>query len=233
MPRFNRGFMIKLTLNLSFARLQFSFRKRRGFRAQKYLLNQYQQLQSIRKGSRISRFFKSVFEHKHIKAFLGAILAFVVIFSSSFSSPVSALSSFNPNEVTILPETEVELITKQTEIHLPVKLLRITQRYSFFHTGVDLDGVTGDPITPIMQGRIESVINDRFGLGKHIVVNHGSGLKSVYGHLSKIEVKAGQEVSPEDEIGQMGNTGHSFGDHLHLEVFDNGKRVNPASLLKI
>jgi len=225
--------MIKHTINLPFARLQFSFKKRRGFRAKKYLRAKYDEVAMIRKGSRFSRFFKTIFEHKRIKALLGGTLAAIVIFSSSFSAPVSALSTLNQDEVSTFPLAAVELITKQTEIRLPVEALHITQKYSFFHTGVDLDGVTGDPIYPIMEGRIESVINDRFGLGKHIIVNHGSGLKSVYGHLDKIEVEAGQEVSPNDEIGEMGNTGHSFGDHLHLEVFDNGKRINPAILLKI
>lgn len=225
--------MIKHTINLPFARLQFSFKKRRGFRAKKYFSAKYQEIASIRKGSRFSRFFKTIFEHKRIKAFLGGTLAAIVIFSSVFSAPVSALGTINQDEVATLPSAAVELTTKQTEIRLPVGALRITQRYSFFHTGIDLDGNTGDPIYPIMEGRIESVINDRFGLGKHIIVNHGSGLKSVYGHLSKTEVEAGQKVTPEEEIGKMGNTGHSFGDHLHLEVFDNGKRINPATLLKI
>lgn len=225
--------MIKHTINLPFARLQFSFKKRRSFRAKKYLTAKYQEIASIRKGSKISRFFKNIFEHKRIKAILGGFIAFIVIFSSTFSAPVSALGTINENDISTLPTTNVELTTKQTEIRLPVSTLRITQRYSFFHTGIDLDGETGDPIYPIMEGRIESVVNDRFGLGKHIIVNHGSGLKSVYGHLDKIEVEVGQQVEPENEIGKMGNTGYSTGDHLHLEVFDNGKRINPATLLKI
>jgi murein DD-endopeptidase MepM/ murein hydrolase activator NlpD len=224
-------FMIKYTINFPFARFQFSFKKRRSFRAKKYISNKLTAFQAIRKGSKISRLFRFLFEHKRIKALLGGSLAVLVIITSVFSTPVSALSTISETEITTLSEGPIELTTTKTQIRVPLEKTIITQRYGLFHTGLDLDGITGDPMYPIMQGRVESIIYSTFGLGKHLTINHGSGLKSVYGHLSKINVEAGDEVTAETKIGEVGNTGRSFGDHLHL--FQDGKRINPAILLKI
>jgi len=84
-----------------------------------------------------------------------------------------------------------------------------------------------------MKGTIESVIYSRWDLGQHLIINHGSGLKSLYAHLSKIEVEAGEKVETDQIIGRLGKSGRSFGDHLHLEVFDNDRRVNPRIILPL
>ena len=225
--------MVKHTINLPFARLQFSCQKRRSFRVKKYLKNKLLALRAIRKGSKISRLFRSMFEHKRIKALLGGSLAVLVIITSVFSAPVSALSTISETEIITLPEGSIELTTAKTQSRVPLEKTIITQRYGLFHTGLDLDGQTGDPIYPMMQGRVESIVYSTFGLGKHLIINHGSGLKSVYGHLSAVEVEVGDEVTNETKIGKVGNTGHSFGDHLHLEVFQDGKRINPTVLLPL
>ena len=64
------------------------------------------------------------------------------------------------------------------------------------------------------------------------MIDHGNKLSSLYAHLSKIEVEEGQEVTMDTEIGRMGATGRAFGDHLHLEVYDHGKAVNPLTILR-
>jgi murein DD-endopeptidase MepM/ murein hydrolase activator NlpD len=65
-----------------------------------------------------------------------------------------------------------------------------------------------------------------------IKIKHAFGIETRYGHLSKIRVKVGQKVSRGERIGDMGNTGRSTGTHLHYEIRNNGKAVNPMNYLK-
>ena len=65
-------------------------------------------------------------------------------------------------------------------------------------------------------------------LGNLVRVDHGNGLESWYGHMSKMTVKEGQEVERGDQVGAVGSTGRSTGAHIHYEVHDNGKAVDPA-----
>ena len=67
--------------------------------------------------------------------------------------------------------------------------------------------------------------------GNAILINHGSGFLSLYAHLSKILVKKDDIVTNQTVIGKIGATGRAFGDHLHLEIYENGKTINPLSVL--
>lgn len=224
--------MLNLKTFLSFPRLQKKLRKRALGYAKKKIVSQIQTILEIRKGSRFSRLFRAIFEHKRIKAFVGGNLALLVLSASTFSHSVSALAIIPQTETATLSATVVELTTKQT-VRMPLEETRLTQGFSFYHSGVDLDGVTGDPVYPAMEGVVESIVYDRFGLGKHIIINHGSGLKSVYAHLSKIEVEAGAEVNTKQVIGLVGSTGRSFGDHLHFELIEADRHLNPRTILPI
>lgn len=97
--------------------------------------------------------------------------------------------------------------------------------YRRLHRGLDISNNTGTPIIAPADGRVKTVMTDR-GLGKMIVLDHGYGFISRYGHLSSIGVKRGQTVSRGDIIGHMGSTGYSTGPHLHYEVWRNGKVMN-------
>lgn len=189
-------------------------------------------LSKIRKGSRLSRVFRPLFGYKRLKAVLGANLALLVILASVLSPSASALASIADTEVVAIPADTVALTTN-VRFRAPVDEVKTTQGFHFFHQAVDLDGVTGDPIYPIAKGVVESTVYSRFALGKHIVVSHGDGLKSTYAHLSKIEAGVGETVDTNQVIGRLGATGRSFGDHLHLEVTDNGRHINPASILPL
>jgi murein DD-endopeptidase MepM/ murein hydrolase activator NlpD len=63
------------------------------------------------------------------------------------------------------------------------------------------------------------------------LINHGSDITTLYAHLSKIFVEPNQEVTTDTVIGEMGATGHALGDHLHLEIRDTGKPINPLTVL--
>ncbi|MFZ5365787.1 MAG: M23 family metallopeptidase [Patescibacteria group bacterium] len=221
--------MLCFLLHLPNHRLKVTITKRKHLRGEKGLL---ETLKNTRSGSRISRFFRHIFEQKRIKAILGGNLALIVLAASFFSPQVSAFSTSQQTEITTLSQGAIELTTK-TSIRPPLSEIKITQGFSFFHPGVDFDGITGDPVYPVMEGQVESVIYDRFALGNHIILNHGSGLKSIYAHLSKIEVRAGEKVDTNMVIGKIGSTGMAFGDHLHFEVKDFDRHLNPLSILPI
>ncbi|MFA5107251.1 MAG: peptidoglycan DD-metalloendopeptidase family protein [Patescibacteria group bacterium] len=107
---------------------------------------------------------------------------------------------------------------------------RINQYFGFRHTGLDIDGNIGSPIYAAEGGRIE-VVGWGKGYGLHVIINHGGGKKTLYGHFSKAYVNSGQQVNKGDSIGLMGCTGWCTGPHLHFEVIINGKKINPLSYL--
>ncbi len=96
-----------------------------------------------------------------------------------------------------------------------------------FHQGMDFSAPEGTEIYATGNGVVESVKTSYSGYGKHIVIDHGFGYKSLYGHMSKFNVKVGQKVKRGDVIGYVGSTGTSTAPHVHYEVLEKGNRVNP------
>lgn len=107
----------------------------------------------------------------------------------------------------------------------------ITQYYGWKHTGVDIDGDYDSPIYASDDGVVE-VAGWGTGYGIQAVVNHENGIKTRYGHMSKIFVTIGQQVKKGDVLGMVGTTGNSTGTHLHFEVYVNGSRKNPLQYVK-
>lgn len=108
--------------------------------------------------------------------------------------------------------------------------------YQVFHTGLDIanaNGQVGDPITPFMDGTVVYAGEIFWGYGKHVIIDHGDNITSVYAHLDRIYVYETQEVHIGDTIGIMGSTGWSTGPHLHFEVRVYGIPVNPRRFLLI
>jgi len=107
---------------------------------------------------------------------------------------------------------------------------RFGNRHGEFHTGLDINGSTGDPIKAAETGR---VIDAGWGggYGYMIKIDHGSGIQTWYAHLSKISCSVGDQVERGEVIGREGSTGRSTGSHLHFEVRIGGKAVNPLNYL--
>ena len=97
------------------------------------------------------------------------------------------------------------------------------------HEGMDFTAKIGTPIFATGDGVVERADNTASGFGNHIVIQHGFGYETLYGHLSKYKCRAGQRVKRGDIIGYVGSTGRSEGPHLHYEVHKGGKVVNPLN----
>lgn len=102
------------------------------------------------------------------------------------------------------------------------------------HPGVDIDGETGDPVgaagkgTVILAGPAPAGYS---GYGILVEIDHGQGVTTMYAHLSRVDVEAGQVLEPGEQLGAMGATGNVTGSHLHLEVRVGGRQVDPEAWL--
>jgi LysM repeat protein len=99
------------------------------------------------------------------------------------------------------------------------------------HFGIDLDGETGDPIYATDNGVVVYSGWNDWGYGNMIVIDHGNGWQSLYGHLSQVNVGCGAFVYQGTVIGFMGSTGRSSGSHLHFELMNDSGKVNPHNYL--
>lgn len=108
----------------------------------------------------------------------------------------------------------------------------ITQYFSGYHPADDIANNIGTPILAADSGRVVTVLYQNHDYGYHVIINHGNGYTTLYGHMSRIDVVEGQNISRGQQIGLMGSTGRSTGPHLHFEITFNGVRTNPLNLLK-
>lgn len=96
------------------------------------------------------------------------------------------------------------------------------------HTGLDFAAPIGTPIYATANGRVTFTGFEEGGYGNHIIVNHGYGYETLYGHMVRIKAKRGAVVKRGEILGWVGNTGKSTGPHLHYEVIRNKNKINPV-----
>lgn len=178
----------------------------------------------------LTRILRKICEYHRIRQILGVNLLSVFVLLAQISSPTFASQNIKEEELIVLPATTVSLLT-QTSFQKPLEGFRLSQGFYRFHQGIDLAAPRGSAVRPILAGIVEEKEFSRFAYGNSLVINHGSGLKSRYAHLSKIFVEKGQGVESQTEIGQVGSTGFSTGPHLHLEISHNDQLLNPRTVL--
>jgi murein DD-endopeptidase MepM/ murein hydrolase activator NlpD len=98
------------------------------------------------------------------------------------------------------------------------------------HEGLDIASSPGTPVESPAAGRVIAASSGH-DYGRHVMLDHGNGVRSLYGHLKQLDVKVGQRVEKGQVIGRVGSSGRSTGPHLHYEVQVNGKPVNPRGFL--
>jgi hypothetical protein len=118
-------------------------------------------------------------------------------------------------------------------------MYRITSRFgqqeSFRttgHSGIDFAMEKGEPIRSIKEGIVTVRDYGNFNAGKTVMVKWEDGKTAIYGHLNDFSVKDGQHVQAGDLLGHAGNTGHSFGNHLHFGLKENGRFIDPSPYIE-
>lgn len=96
-----------------------------------------------------------------------------------------------------------------------------------FHAGLDFTAPQGTPIYATANGVVTTAGSTGSGYGIHVIINHGYGYETLYGHMVRVKVRPGQQVRRGEVIGYVGSTGKSTGPHCHYEVHKNGQKIDP------
>jgi murein DD-endopeptidase MepM/ murein hydrolase activator NlpD len=96
-----------------------------------------------------------------------------------------------------------------------------------FHAGLDFSAPQGTPIYATADGTVTTSGNTGNGYGNHVIINHGYGYETLFGHMVRVKARVGQPVKRGEVIGWVGSTGKSTGPHCHYEVHKNGEKIDP------
>jgi murein DD-endopeptidase MepM/ murein hydrolase activator NlpD len=118
--------------------------------------------------------------------------------------------------------------TSNTRLQWPTTSRRMTQYYHYRHSAIDVGNKKGEPIYAAEAGVVLRA-QWNTGYGYNVVLDHGGGLRTLYGHSSQLLVRPGQKVTRGQVIALIGSTGRSTGPHLHFEVMVGGVKQNPLS----
>lgn len=180
---------------------------------------------------------RPVAAHPWLKSVIGGVLVCLVI-TVAIGDPVSVPAMGEENRggpvilATALAEAEMDPETREA-VKIPLDNYHLSQGYWILHSGIDLSARSGEPIRPVMNGKVVKTEKNWYGYGNLVVVTHGREYESWYAHLSKITVQEGQEIDTNTILGEVGSTGRSTGPHLHLEIRENGIPINPGTILRM
>lgn len=152
---------------------------------------------------------------------------------ASVDSQTQAIQIHNPADGSVIKEIHASIVWPVRGV-ITLSFGESDLPYQPFHTGIDIanpHGQIGDSITPFMDGQVIYAGETAIGYGKHVIIDNGDNISSLYGHLDKIYVYKGQKVTVNDVIGKEGQTGWATGPHLHFEVRVFGIPVNPKTFL--
>lgn len=113
----------------------------------------------------------------------------------------------------------------------PLNSSRISAGYLGYpgHRGIDFPSPQGTPVMAAEAGTVTTVLYSNKSYGNRVIIDHGNGISTLYGHNSTISVSLGQKVNKGQTIAGVGSTGRSTGNHVHFEIRINGKPINPTS----
>ena len=172
-----------------------------------------------------------IFDKKAFSRIFGLQIAWIATALSVVAYPTHAFDF----ELTQAVQTEGAnpiVITTNSEYQFPMEsTIGMSQSYHLLHPGVDLRAPKGTKIVAMAEGTIIEVEEMRVGYGHFVRIAHKGTISSLYAHLDKVEVVPGQKVSGGQEIGTVGMTGWTTGPHLHFEVLDGNKSVNPMGYI--
>ena len=176
----------------------------------------------------ISKFFRHTFEHKRARKAISAALTLLVMVFGQMSNLLA--SETQATEVALISQPIGQPLTTLSTLEKPLDG-RLAQSFHGFHRGIDILDPIGTPIEPIADGVVSEVSLGRLGWGNTVVVDHGNGLLSRYAHMNEIKVIENDQISKDQALGTVGLTGWTTGPHLHLEIYQNGRAIDPAAVL--
>lgn len=149
------------------------------------------------------------------------------------TTPVATRPRYTPPPIpTDIQPTGTTAVPSNSRLQWPTVHRRITQYFSWRHTGVDIADRVGTPLYAAEDGLVITAGWNNGGYGNYIIIDHGGNLHTLYGHASRLFVKAGDRVTRGQEIAAMGSTGRSTGPHIHFEVRINNRVVNPLLYIR-
>jgi murein DD-endopeptidase MepM/ murein hydrolase activator NlpD len=150
------------------------------------------------------------------------------------------MQSISYNEIDGLVKNKEQLLSHTPAIQ-PVsnkELTRIASGYGYridpiykttkMHAGIDFTAPQGTPIYATANGTVRVSGNVGNGYGNHVIINHGYGYETLYGHMVRVKTRSGQKVTRGEIIGWVGSTGKSTGPHCHYEVHKYGQKIDPV-----
>lgn len=156
----------------------------------------------------------------------------LVIPDAKVPQPVIVPST--PASINIPTAPAVDTSASQGWCMWPTSARIITQYFAWYHNGLDIasPGFSYPPLFACAGGTVTRAGWDPWGLGLHVIINHGNGYETVYGHMNRIDVGYGESVGKGQVIGQLGNTGRSTGPHVHFIIKYNGVPQNPLNYIQ-
>jgi murein DD-endopeptidase MepM/ murein hydrolase activator NlpD len=169
---------------------------------------------------------KAVYAYNHSKKYVNDVLAYSAQFAGSAVNVGGQNLSFGGKFIWPVPSLKDITSPFGNRVH------PISGRVKM-HAGIDIGGPSamGQPVLAAASGKVD-VRYDAGGYGNYVVIDHGGGFKTLYGHLSKVFVKTGQVVQQNQTIAAVGNTGGSTGAHLHFEVQKNDAPQQPLNYVR-
>lgn len=161
----------------------------------------------------------------------GAVLVIPLV---KVDMPKTTIVKNNTNQIALKQAPVPANFIGNSNFIWPTPVRTITQGFSRLHSGLDISDSKREAIYAASDGFVE-LSGWRTGYGNTVIINHGNGFKTLYGHASEIYVKAGEQVAKGQVIAKQGNTGRVrgvTGIHLHFEIIKNGLKVNPLSYVR-
>lgn len=158
------------------------------------------------------------------------------MYGLSESTIVSAnrlIGEVRPGQVLTLPTDRQQIIPEIGRLYWPLRdpEMYLSNRFKVRHLGIDLVSTVGVPVMAVADGRVIFTGWSEAGFGNLVIIDHGYGITTHYAHLEEILVAEGDKVDRENLIGRVGNSGNSVSPHLHFELRDGYRYLNPCHYL--
>lgn len=172
----------------------------------------------------------SIWKNSTVRRVLGAPILGLATVLSVVTYPTHAFSYPDSS-----PVASTELVLTTTEQYsFPVATLTgVSQNYHVLHPGVDLRAPKGTAVLAMGGGVVIEVKGMIVGYGHFVRIAHEGTLSTLYAHLDKVKVAVGQKIAKGEEIGTVGLTGWTTGPHLHFEVYEGVRTVNPTKYIGV